>query len=141
MPHLRIVSDALWYRANKQIDDRQHRKDIPSGADHPLFGIPRDSRGPLTKVFVCGCCMSKMHQCGRSAGGYRCSTCRKAGGCWNKATALREDVHQILSQTISNAVLSKTAVIEVMVPYIKSLYADTGATKLKLESCVRRYEN
>ena len=59
MPELRIVSDALWYRANEAIDARMCKKVYQRGADHPLFGIPRNSRGPLSTCFICGICGAK----------------------------------------------------------------------------------
>ena len=51
MPHLRIVSDELWYQANAAIDGRRPDREFPSGPDHPQFGIPRDSRSLLSTIF------------------------------------------------------------------------------------------
>jgi hypothetical protein len=87
MEHLRIVPDWLWFKANKAIDNRQRKRDRARGASHPLAGIPRDSRGPLARCFVCFC-GAKMYGDGRQEGGYRCSAA-KQGLCWNKATTLR----------------------------------------------------
>ncbi|MBL8829223.1 MAG: recombinase family protein, partial [Planctomycetaceae bacterium] len=56
MPHLRIVPDWLWYAANKAINERRPKDEVLSGVDHGLYGIPRDSRGPLSNLFRCRCC-------------------------------------------------------------------------------------
>ena len=132
MPHLRIVSDALWYRANQKIDNRQLRTDIPTGPDHPLFGIPRDSRSPLSKIFICDCCGNKMHQTGRNEGGFKCSACDKTGVCWNRATALRANVLRNLSGAISGKLLSMTGVVEAMVQYVKTLNADQSGREARI---------
>jgi DNA invertase Pin-like site-specific DNA recombinase len=100
MPHLRIVEDWLWYAANAAIQARAHAWESPRGKDHPLYGIPRESRGPLSGVLVCGCCGAKMRVDGRIEGGYRCAQVR-SGGCWNRTTALRDKTHQWLSQAIA----------------------------------------
>ena len=115
MPHLRIVEDWLWYQANEAIGNRARGKDRPSGIDHPLHGIPRDSRSPLSNVFVCGICGRKMYMTGRNEGGYRCSAAGH-GKCWNKTTALRELTHQRIGTAISQAILeaSQTAVPELL---------------------------
>lgn len=60
MEHLRVVPDWLWYDANTAITERALRDPGPKGLDHPLAGIPRDSRGPLSSLFVCGICGGKM---------------------------------------------------------------------------------
>jgi len=94
MPKLRIVDDALWYAANEAIDKRNRYGDQPSGKDNPQYGIPRNSRGPLSEVFFCRC-GAKMQVDGRGQGGYRCGLV-KSGDCWNKATALRDETHEWL---------------------------------------------
>ncbi len=62
MEHLRIIPDWLWFKANDTIAVRTRKKAHRRGEDHPLAGIPRDSRGPLSEVFICGCedCNQKM---------------------------------------------------------------------------------
>ena len=97
MPHLRIVPDWLWFAANKAIDERGGHRE-PRGADHPLAGIPRNSRGPLSEIFRCNCCGEKMHMNGRNEGGYRCSQAGK--NCWNKATALSAMTHTSICEAI-----------------------------------------
>ena len=126
MPHLRIVEDWLWYQANEAIGNRARGKDRPSGIDHPLHGIPRDSRSPLSNSFVCGICGSKMYMTGRNEGGYRCSAAVH-GKCWNKTTALRDLTHQRIGTAISQAILeaSQTAVPELLKYMVKRL-ADRG---------------
>src|SRR6202451_172601 len=70
MPHLRMVSDELWFQANAAIDGRRPYQDYLSGPDNPLFGVPRDSRGLLTTLFKCGICGAPMHKGGRGGGAY-----------------------------------------------------------------------
>jgi hypothetical protein len=101
MPELRIVSDWLWHAANRTIDERGSGREVPQGDEHPLAGIPRDSRGPLSKIFFCNIntCGAKMHADGRNQGGYRCGQAR-CNGCWNKASALRDLTHQAIGGAI-----------------------------------------
>jgi DNA invertase Pin-like site-specific DNA recombinase len=99
MPDLRIVSDWLWHAANRAIDERGSGSKVPQGDEHPLAGIPRDSRGPLSKVFVCGRCSEKMYVDGRNEGGYRCADARR-NECWNKASALRDLTHRAIGRAI-----------------------------------------
>src|SRR5207245_1392730 len=93
VPHLRIVSDSLWYAANEAIQTRKKCLANPRGADHPSTGVPRDSRGPLMSVFFCGRCHAKMYQEGRGQGGYRCKNASRRI-CWNRASALAALVHE-----------------------------------------------
>lgn len=124
IPHLRIVDDPLWYAANKTIDDRGGGRDRPSGIDHSLYGIPRDSRGPLSTVFVCGICGAKMHMEGRNEGGYRCSAARK-GKCWNKSTALRDLTHEKIGGAVSAAILeASAAIVPDLLQYVADRLAD-----------------
>ena len=125
MPHLRIVSDALWYQANKAIDDRDSRPGRTQGAEHPLAGIPRDSRGPLSNIFCCGCCHGKMYAQGRNEGGYRCSqSCR--GRCWNKASAVRDATHRWLGEAIAQKLLSLDDSLDRLLEQVAQLFADQG---------------
>jgi hypothetical protein len=98
MPHLRIVPDWVFHAANQAIDKRGSGREVPQGDEHPLAGIPRDSRGPLSKIFFCKC-GGKMRVDGRNEGGYRCARARP-NGCWNKATALRDFAHRAIGGTI-----------------------------------------
>ena len=139
MPHLRIVEDALWYRANKAIDDRQLCQNRPSGVDHPLFAIPRDSRSPLSNIFFCGICGSKMHMEGRNEGGYRCSAARR-GKCWNKATALRDLTHQRIGSAVSNEILdaSEAAIPELLMLAERQLLDPNQLEREKAELTKRK---
>ncbi|MFO1007529.1 MAG: recombinase family protein [Planctomycetaceae bacterium] len=126
MPHLRMVEDWLWHKANNAIDDRARPGEHPAGHKHPLHGIPRDSRSPVSNLFVCGICGSKMYMTGRNEGGYRCSAAVH-GKCWNKTTALRELTHQRIGSAISRAILeaSQTAVPELL-KFIEDRLANRG---------------
>ncbi len=53
MPHLRMVEDLLWNQANQVLDEMSNAKP-GSGRESLLYGIPRDSRGPLSTIFECG---------------------------------------------------------------------------------------
>jgi DNA invertase Pin-like site-specific DNA recombinase len=123
--HLRIVSDHLWYRANDKIDKRTTAKNRARGAGSPLWNVPRDSRGPLSNIFVCGACGAKMYAEGRREGGYRCSQAKK-GNCWNRATALRSVVHANLGSAIGAALLASTGEVENLVQYIDERIRDMG---------------
>ncbi|MBS1984665.1 MAG: recombinase family protein [Bdellovibrionales bacterium] len=126
MPHLRMVQDWLWHKANKAIDDRATPGMRPTGREHPLHGIPRDSRSLLSNIFVCGICGSKMHAEGRNEGGYRCSAARH-GECWNKATCLRDFAHGAIVSAVSEAILAAAPdSAEILIGYIESLIMDQG---------------
>jgi DNA invertase Pin-like site-specific DNA recombinase len=124
MPHLKITPDWLWFKANDVIVKRTRGKDRPRGDDHPLAGIPRNSRGPLSKVFFCGCkdCHHKMYQDGRNEGGYRCGAASKTGCCWNKATALRDDVHHHLKVAISDKLTALNHEFQTIVDGLHGLF-------------------
>jgi hypothetical protein len=137
MPHLRIVSDDLWYRANAAIDARRRDNGRVRGPEHPLHGIPRDSRGPLSNLFVCGCCGSKMSMEGRNEGGYRCSAVRRRK-CWVKATALRDEVHAAISKAVVERLLAPEALVDEFIRYAESVYADDTRRAAELETLVAR---
>lgn len=118
MEHHRIVPDHLWYEANAVIKDRTTQPSPPQGLDHPLAGIPRDSRGPLSKLFVCGICVSKMYMEGRRTGGYRCSKAKKCG-CWNKATSSRELTHKQIGAAIAAEFSAGDGIADVLVNHIE----------------------
>ena len=126
MPHLRMVEDVVWYKANSAINDRARPGPHPAGQDHPLYGIPRDSRSLLSNIFVCGICGNKMYAEGRNEGGYRCGAARR-GDCWNKATCLRELTHAKVCAAITNALLEITpGVIDRLVRFVETQLADRG---------------
>ena len=103
LPHLRIVPDSLHRRANEAIESRA--RSSVSGREHVLYGIPRDSRGPLSRIIFCDICRRPMHVSGRNEGGYQCSGTRK-GTCWNRTTALRQLTHERIAQAIRQALLN-----------------------------------
>lgn len=117
MPHLRIVPDWLWFKANEKIDERMNKKVSVSGDDHPLANLPRNSRFPLSKNIICDCCEDKMWADGRNEGGYRCKHA-KSGECWNKATAVRDFVHRQISRAVSNELLALDGILDTMVAHI-----------------------
>lgn len=102
MPHLRIVSDHLWIQANRAIDDRISTENRSSGAEHPLWNIPRDSRMPLSQILVCGICGERMHVIGNN--GYRCRNTTKRArpgmSCWNRASTKCEIAHAAIQQAL-----------------------------------------
>ncbi len=124
MPHLRIVADALWYRANAAISARVTPSGHGCGDEHPLFGIPRDSRGPLSNLFFCMCGHKMYQDGGRCNGGYRCGDSRRSHVCWNKASASRDVVHQRLGSAVCDAILSMTNAVSPLVDYVTALYTD-----------------
>jgi hypothetical protein len=126
MPHLRMLEDWLWFKANAVIDDRARPGSFPSGQDHPLHGIPRDSRSLLSNIFVCGICGNKMYAEGRNEGGYRCGAA-KDGNCWNKATCLRGLTHSKVCAAITKALLEITpGTIDRLVRHVESQLTDRG---------------
>ena len=136
MEHLRMVSDDLWYRANAAIDRRRLKDQDTRGLDHPLAGIPRDSRGPLSNVFFCVVCGNKMRGDGRTEGGYRCGQ-TKTGPCWNRATALRELAHKKISERIVSELLSAEGKLDAVVRHIERLFADNEPQKRRVEELAR----
>ena len=136
VPHLRIVSDHVWYEANAAIDRRRTRQEWPTGADHPLAGKPRDSRGMLATIFVCGICGGVMHAEGRNEGGYRCARAREYE-CWNRTTCLREQVHGAVTSAVVRAVMSLADCREQLVARVLEMHAsggDVAAAQRALES-------
>jgi hypothetical protein len=100
MPHLRMVSDHLWYAANDAIKKAALAPEPPRGPDHRLYGIPRDSRRPLSKILVCGRCQSGMNVTGPN--GHCCSLSEQRTGktCWNKATAKIDITHAAIRDAL-----------------------------------------
>ena len=135
MEHLRIVSDGLWYRANEAIDNRRQGRYV-RGLDHPLTGVPRDSRGPLSNVFFC-ICGAKMRGDGRNEGGYRCGQ-TKTGPCWNRATALREIAHKKISERVIAELLSAEGHLDAVVRHIERLFANSEPQKRRVEELTRQ---
>lgn len=116
MEKLRIVPDWLWHKANDAINNRVAVQNPLRGEDHPLYQIPRDSRGPLSGLLVCGVCGAKIYVDGRQGGAYRCSEVRK-GTCWNKATALRPLTHAVISKAIAGQLLKFDGGLDALVQH------------------------
>jgi hypothetical protein len=136
MPHLRIVSDPLWASANAAIDARTAVRSVPKGK-HPLAGIPRDSRGPLSTLFFCGICGGKMYQDGRGEGGYRCSGA-KSGACWNKASADRRIVHAEIGKAIVEQILGSSEQLAVVAKSVSQKIEVERSVETQLaDSCER----
>lgn len=136
VPNLRIVSDHVWYEANAAIDRRRTRLSVPTGADHPLTGRPRDSRGLLSTIFVCGICGGTMHAEGRNEGGYRCARARK-NECWNRTTCVREQAHAAVLDAVVREVMGLAESREALVARVLELHAsggDVAASQRALES-------
>lgn len=135
MPHLRIVSDWLWHAANKAISDRIRGKRQPGGDDHPLTNIPRNSRGPYSKVFVCGICGGKMHLGVREEGGYRCAHVNdKASPCWNMATCLRKFTDQTIADAVIDLLRESGAAIDRLIAQCTVLLGDGVERKSRRET-------
>lgn len=136
MPHLRIVSDWLWNAANKAIDERQLGHECPAGVDHILYGVSRNSRGPLSNIFRCGVngCGAKMHKDVRSEGGYRCS--RAGHGCWNKATCLAKFTEEPIYAAVIRCLGSLDPEIDRLLHHTGTLVGDTAGREIrKAELC------
>ncbi len=131
-PHLRIVSDALWYRANEVVDGRRVFKEPIRGAGHPLRGTTRQRRGLLAGVLVCGVCGSKMHSFGKEDGTFRCSAATK-GECWNRMYCLRERVLPAVLETVVNEVLSLEGVRAAVLARVRELHERGGSVAAELK--------
>jgi site-specific DNA recombinase len=131
-PHLRIVSDALWYRANEVVDGRRVFKEPVRGAGHPLRGTTRQRRGLLSGVLTCGICGAPMYSHGRKDGVFRCANASK-GECWNRAYCMRERVHPAVLEAVVNEVLSLEGVRAAVLARVRELHETGGsvATELK----------
>ncbi|MCC7423009.1 MAG: recombinase family protein, partial [Planctomycetaceae bacterium] len=118
MPHLRMVDDWLWYAANDAIRGRDHGSHH-CGRDNSQYGVPRDSRGPLSKRLFC-LCGAPMD---RSApGGYRCSLAgSRKRKCWVKATAKTALVHRAVARAISDRVDQFDAGLDDLLKSVHSL--------------------
>ena len=144
MPHLRIVEDSLWYGANAAINARRNNNRTVAGKEHPLTGVPRDSRGPLSEVFFCFC-GEKMYAEGRNEGGYRCRGAKR-GTCWNLATCLRNETHAAISTAIAGHLLQVLGTVDFLVDQVESRFMnddlrkdqDAKLAKLVAELCRRR---
>jgi site-specific DNA recombinase len=112
MPHLAHVPRWLWEADNLAIDDRNTNKNPKRGKEHQLHGIPHDSRGPVSQIFVCGVCGAKMY---RTPQCYRCADSRPqpnlkrqgAQRCWNRCVPQTQTVHHNLATAIVDTLLAQ----------------------------------
>ena len=137
-PHLRIVSDALWYRANEVVDGRRVFKKPIRGAGHPLRGTTRQRRGLLAGVFTCGVCGSPMYSHGKTDGVFRCSGASK-GTCWYRGYCMRERVYPAVLEAIVAAVLSIHGVRDAVLARVRDL-AIVWSRRRKVEEQAGRKE-
>jgi site-specific DNA recombinase len=131
-PHLRIVSDHLWYGANEVVDKRRVFQKPVRGAGHPLRGTTRQRRGLLAGVFVCGVCGAPMYSYGKTDGSFRCSA-SATGKCWNRVYCMRERVYPAVLEAVVNEVLSLDGVRDVVLARVKELHEKGGAVAAELK--------
>ena len=131
-PHLRMVSDHLWYKANEVVDERRVFKKPVRGAGHPLRGTTRQRRGLLAGVFVCGCCGSPMHSFGKQDGHFRCSAA-VSGDCWYRGYCMRERAYPAVLEAVVNEVLSLDGVRNAVLARVKELHEQGGAVAAELK--------
>ena len=130
MPQLRIVDDETWFAANSAIDARALKKDRPRGLDHPQHGIPRHARGPLAGVLFCKCGL-RFHVGGRHGDAYCCSQ-KRSGGCWNKATCLREETHREIRDAIVSVLENLGSQIDRLCEEAAKRLDDGGQRKVRI---------
>ena len=131
-PHLLIVSDALWYRANEVVDGRRVFKEYVRGAGHPLSGTTRQRRGLLAGVFVCGIRGSAMYSHGKTDGTFRCSGATK-GECWNRVYCMRERVFPAVLETMVKEVLGLEGVRDAVLDRVRELHEKGGSVAAELK--------
>ena len=131
-PHLRIVSDHLWYEANEVVDGRRVFKEPVRGAGHPLRGTTRQRRGLLSGVFTCGICGEPMYSYGKKDGAYRCSASAQ-GKCWNRVYCMRERVHPTVIEAAVNEVLSLDGVRDAVLARVRELHEKGGSQSVELK--------
>jgi site-specific DNA recombinase len=135
-PHLGIVSDHLWYKANEVVDGRRVFKEPVRGAGHPLRGTTRQRRGLLSGVFVCGICGEPMYSYGKTNGSYRCSASAQ-GKCWNRVYCLRERTEPTILEAVATEVLSLDGVRDAVLARVRELYDSGGSVAADLKALAR----
>jgi site-specific DNA recombinase len=131
-PHLRIVSDDLWYRTNEIVDERRVFKEPIRGAGHPLRGTTRQRRGLIAGVFVCGICGAPMYSHGKTDGTFRCSGASK-GACWYRGYCMRERVYPAVLEAVVNEVLSLDGVRDAVLARVRELHEKGGSVAAELK--------
>ncbi|MGZ0174321.1 MAG: recombinase family protein [Planctomycetales bacterium] len=137
LPHLRIVSDSLRRQAIEAIDSRA--RSSVSGSEHVLYGIPRDSRGPLSRIIVCDICGHPLHATGRNEGGYRCRGANNRD-CWNRTTALRQLTHERIAEAICQALLEFLPEAETLLAAARVQLEDTDRLDARLAELTTQHE-
>jgi len=125
-PHLRIISDHLWYKANEVVDKRRVFQKPVRGAGHPLRGTTRQRRGLLAGVFNCGICGSPMYSHGKTDGVFRCSGASQ-GKCWYRGYCMRERVYPAVLEAVVDAVLSIDGVRDEVLARVQELHEKGGS--------------
>ena len=131
-PHLRIVSDHLWYKANEVVDKRRVFQKPIRGAGHPRRGTTRQRRGLLAGVFTCGVCGAPMHSHGKTDGVFRCSGAAR-GTCWYRGYCMRERVYPAVLEAVVDAVLSLDGVRDAVLARVRELHAKGGSLAVELK--------
>ncbi|MBU6308878.1 MAG: recombinase family protein [Planctomycetes bacterium] len=131
-PHLRMVSDHLWYKANELVDRRRVFKEPIRGAGHPLRGTTRQRRGLLAGVFACGCCGSPMYSYGKKDGSFRCSAA-VSGVCWYRGFCMRERVYPAVLEAVVNEVLSLDGARDAVLARVRELHEQGGSVAAELK--------
>jgi len=132
-PHLRIVSDRLWYEANEIVDGRRVFQEPVRGAGHPLRGTTRQRRGLLSGMFTCGVCGSPMYSYGKTNGTFRCSAAAK-GQCWCRVYVFREMVYPAVLGAVVDEVLALEGVRDAVLARVRELHQSGGSTAAELRS-------
>ena len=130
--HLRIVSDAIWYRANEVVDKRRVFQKPVRGDGHPLRGTTRERRGLLSGVFVCGICNAPIYSYGKKDGSFRCSGAT-TGKCWNRVYCMRERTEQTVIEAVVDEVLSLKACRAAVLKRVDELHASGGGIASAIE--------
>jgi hypothetical protein len=131
-PHLRMVSDHLWYKANEVVDRRRVFKEPIRGAGHPLRGTTRQRRGLLAGVFACGCCGSPMYSYGKQDGHFRCSSA-VSGVCWYHGYCMRERAFPAVLEAVVNEVLLLEGVRDAVLARVRELHEQGGSVAAELK--------
>jgi hypothetical protein len=130
MPHLAHVPAWLWERANAAIDARRVRRDMKRGEQNSLHGIPRDSRGPLSGILVCGVCGAKMLS---STQVYLCARARRrvdvehgiAPRCSNRFSPSVPRVHSVIAHAIADALRASEDCIAALTTEVRRLVMES----------------
>lgn len=137
MPDQRIVPDELWDAANAALDSRAPGHEPTTGIDHPLYGIPRDSRGPLSTLASCEICDARVHVDGRGGGAYRCGRVRDKK-CWNRATALCDDTHASIAASLTDYLKSAEARVDEFLQCANLLLDDPDKLQSRIDALLSR---